>query len=741
MKKQSRFLRILLIFAICFISLNISDVSAESPNVMDELTPKSDLPETSAPIVKYNEYPIDHYELDVYIDKEKKEEGFLDKINIFKLDEKVYSNIQTMQYEILKGIWYAYLVTVNFGIYLMEQAFTFDLVGSTLEYVSVFISQIGGKSGVGQFLSFMLILTAGWLVYSFAKREIRNTFTSLIVAALLSAFFTVYVQNSDSVIRELNDTANTISNTILSSSTYSLDESAAKSERTPTNNEILRESQYKDAQSAKYGLSRIRNLMHDLLIVKPYLMLEFGTTNLAVIGGAKNKNEYNSQNIDAGKEKVKSLLKEKPNSNDRTDFVEKNVKDSLFSPENTSQRIVLAFLVWIPAIVILVMVGYLSVLTQIFGIAFLITAVMGVFILLLGIFPAWRGYVKQWGGKLLAFLSMRVVYTFLLILMFSFTNIAYKVAEGNFWSYGQTVIAILIIYATAFFLQKKLFGYKLYRKHKDQAKSFIRERVDEIRGKRRQEEQQHGYSPGTYSPAYANSTGGWNGAQSPRVANAHDQRRISRVQDLMQKQNQNSKVAPLKRNKNNTSTSNDQTSRNPLLLKNKKHEMSNTPIKKEEQREFSNNPQDTSNTDTNQIQKKQQRHLSQENAPLKKQPKPPGNYRQDENDSSSNQVANQLQKKQQGHLSQENAPLKKQPKPPGHYHQDENDSSSNQVTNQLQKKQSESRNEDEKRINRSNVIKLTQNQDTTLEDSKIDRSREIEKMRKQSNEDSKADDQ
>lgn len=731
MKKWFPFLfsGILIMFIICFMSFNIPSVSAEAPNVMDELTPKSNLPETSAPIVKYNEYPIDHYELDIYIETKKKEEGILDKINIFKLEEKAYNQIQTMQYELLNGIWYAYLVTVNFGIYLMEQAFTFDLVGATLEYVSAFISQIGGKSGVGQFLSFMLILTAGWLVYSFAKREIRNTFTSLIVAALLSAFFTVYVQNSDSVIRELNGTANTISNTILSSSTYSLDESKSNTERTPTDNEILRESQYKDAQSAKYGLSRIRNLMHDLLIVKPYLMLEFGTTNLAVIGGAKNKNEYNNQNIDAGKEKVKSLLKGKPNSKEREEFVEKNVKDSLFLPENTTQRIVLAFLVWIPAIVILAMVGYLSVLTQIFGIAFLITAILGVFILLLGIFPAWRSYVKQWGGKLLTFLAMRVVYTFLLILMFSFTNIAYKVAEGNFWSYGQTVIAILIIYATAFFFQKKLFGYTLYRKHKDQQKNVTQERVNEFRNKRRQEEQQRGYGTGGgYSPAYATSTGGSNGSQSPRATNAHDQRRVSRVQDLMQKQNQNSQVAPLKKNKNNTSPSSESASRKPVLMKNKQQEISNAPIKKEnkdgvnsapikkgKKQELNQNPQDISNTGANQLQKKQQsHHLSQENAPLKKQPKPPGYYRQDENDSSSNQITNQLQKKQQNHLSQENAPLKKQP---------------------------EIQNKEDQRINKSNVIKLTQNQDSTFEEPKIDRSREIEKMRRQSNEDSKADDQ
>ena len=62
---------------------------------------------------------------------------------------------------------------------------------------------------------------------------------------------------------------------------------------------------YKDTSSVRYGVSRIRNLMHDLLIVKPYLLLEFGTTNYGVIGGGKDDNASPEQ-ITKGKETVKS---------------------------------------------------------------------------------------------------------------------------------------------------------------------------------------------------------------------------------------------------------------------------------------------------------------------------------------------------------------------------------------------------------------------------------------------------
>ncbi|WP_339119791.1 hypothetical protein, partial [Priestia megaterium] len=69
----------------------------------------------------------------------------------------------------------------------------------------------------------------------------------------------------------------------------------------------------------------------------------------------------------------------------------------------------------------------------------------------------------------------------MLILLFSFVNISYKVASENNWAYAQTIIAVLIIVAAIFALQKQLFGYKLYDEKKQQIKQAWREKVDAIK--------------------------------------------------------------------------------------------------------------------------------------------------------------------------------------------------------------------------------------------------------------------
>ncbi|NGY93866.1 hypothetical protein F3K44_31370 [Bacillus megaterium] len=117
------------------------------------------------------------------------------------------------------------------------------------------------------------------------------------MAAILSAVFTVYVQNSDQLLGQLNNGRNALTSAVLGASTYSLgnDTSKEKSAEDQAN------TSYTNEDSVRYGLSQIRNLMHDLLIVKPYLLLEFGTTNYGVIGGGKAKNSTPAQ-INKGKE-------------------------------------------------------------------------------------------------------------------------------------------------------------------------------------------------------------------------------------------------------------------------------------------------------------------------------------------------------------------------------------------------------------------------------------------------------
>ncbi|MGG1910822.1 MFS transporter [Priestia megaterium] len=666
-----------LLFAVCLL-YPTPLVLAAAPNVMDELMPNSDLPQTNAPLLRYNEVPLENYDIDVYV-KDDDDKGWFDSINIFKVDEKVYNNIAAFQQQILSGIWYGYLVVVNFGIFLMEQAFTFDIIDSMLSYITGFISETGGTYGIGQFMGFMMIMVAGWLVYSFAQKKYRATVSGLFMAALLSAVFTVYVQNSDQLLGQLNQARNYISGAVLTSSTYSLgdgDEEAIKEEMIKDRQRDQATQSYKDTSSVRYGVSRIRNLMHDLLIVKPYLLLEFGTTNYGVIGGGKGDNA-SSEQIKKGKETVKELLSKKPGSSKRDTVVKENADHSLFAPEHTNKRIVLSLLIWVPALVILAMVGYLATFIQIYGVGFLLTAITGVFVLFLSIFPTFQRFAKQFAGKLVGFLAMCIGLTVLLILLFSFVNITYKVASENNWAYAQTIVAVLIVVAAIFALQKQLFGYKIYSEKKQQIQQAWRQKVDAIKFRDAQRQYAHVEPFYTGDNVHSHSRSGQRGTTNARAR--------EQMEKAMERQ---SNKPTLRRNKPIDSNGNvieDTSKRNVMPFKKRqdkeqKNNLSSekgvipNPHKKDQ---ASNHNQAMSN----QIDRQQKR---QEHAPLKAQPKGSQQEGTKENVPTSSKQNEQVVKKIR---QQENAPLKAQPQ------QTSSSSQSSKVVEQMRRQEVSSKNQ------------------------------------------------
>ncbi|MEK5364132.1 CD3337/EF1877 family mobilome membrane protein [Peribacillus castrilensis] len=704
-KKYGRLL--LLVFSLFL--LPMPTVSA-APNVMDEFTPESDLPETSAPVVRYNEFPIDHYQMDVYMKNKKKEEGFWSSMNPFQVDDKIMDSISTFQHQTLNGIWYGYIVLVNAGIYVMEQAFTFDLIGSMLGHVATFISEIGGPYGMGQFMSFILILTAGWLVYVFVKRQFRHAFGGLIIAAVLSGVFTLYIQNSETLLGWMNDTRNQLSNSVLNASTYNLDTSGE--EQIKTDNEKY-DGDITDDNTVRYGLSRIRNLMHDLLIVKPYLLLEFGSTNLAVIGGAQNQNDYTQANIQAGKDKVKILLKAKLGSAEREKFIKDNKANSMFAVDKMSQRIVLALLVFIPAIAILGMTGFMAVLVQVYGIAFLITASIGVFILMLSIFPALRSFAFQWVGRLLRFLLMSVAFTFGLVLMFSFVNIIYKVAEKNNWNYVQIIIAVLIVVATMVFLNKLLWGYKVMKQNMDRIKAHTQSQVDAITERRRirQEQEEFATSGGYRSPG-----------MQPVARRGYQDRATSRIMEAMQRQHAQSEHGPIKSNGKNT----DPAIARTIQQANAKKDDKGGVLKKQPQSEEKAENPNSNLAVMNQIQKQQ----GNEPERIKKQPGGEENTQNpavasDQGSGRSNQDEMKKIQKQQ---AQEFTRIKKQPQTPEQLKPEREPSTSKGQNHQeLQKlKRAEAKDKQEQgSLQSKNIITFPTRQDQVAQEQEVQRQQQF----------------
>jgi len=583
----------------------------------------------------------------------------------------------------------------------------------------------------------------------------------LIAAAVLSAVFTVYVQNSDQFLGQLNNGRNALASAVLGASNYSLGDDSSKERST----EDQTNTSYTNEDSVRYGLSQIRNLMHDLLIVKPYLLLEFGTTNYGIIGGGKAKSSTPEQ-IKVGKEKVKKLLSKKPGSNERTKLVQKSAKDSLFAPEHTNKRLVLSLLIWIPALVILAMVGYLATFIQIYGVGFLLTAITGVFVLFLSIFPTLRSFAKQFVLKLLGFLMMCVGLTVLLVLLFSFVNITYKVASEHNWTYAQITVAVLIIVAALFALQKQLFGYKIYNQYKQQVKQAWREKVDAItyRDQQRQYARVEPFYTGSnvHSASLASQPGTTDSQIRRRMQETMEKQsnkptlrrnqpieqastgtdntrpfRKSQTSDKQTLSNENGVIPnPHKNVKGNDESGNHNKAVSDQMVKQQRKNQNPAPLKAQpkspEQQASMNNNNSTSGVQNEQVMKKMRQQDNQEHAPIKQQPQ------QETSSNQSSKVIEQM-RKQEACTEQQKAPIQQPNRPLVPTNGEISTKQFNQEKAPLKAQPQSPQNQQfEKQIRRHQAqqeIQEGKEQVSTSNESNkryIDRSKELEQMRRQS---------
>lgn len=481
--------------------------------VMDEFAPTRDLPDTTAPIITYDGVNIGNYSMDIYMPPEEEEDdgnwftNTIDAVNpvsgLQDIDKKVMEQLYVVGHMILTGIWKFYVFLVNGSLSLVESAFTFDLISQLSGHVAAFIAEVGSSNGIGQFTTAAFFFVSIWLVYVALQKQFRAGFGGLLVAAVISGVFALYVTNSDTVINAFNGARADVTNAIFDSSTYALDEGqdaiteeAMMEAMTPTYGGLstTAEPDYADfveQDSSLYGLSRMRNLMHDLLIVKPWLLLQFGTTDLALIGGAENGgNEATDDEIQAGKDRVISFLETPPNSEERASMIEDMEQSNIgtFSPGYNVDRIVTAFVTFVPALLIVPFVAIIAVLTQVHSVLFLIQAALGVFILLLAIIPIFRMMAKEWVKKLVTPLAKSIGYIFMLIVLFSFVNMIYRVSADNAWSHFETMSAVIIVALTMVVMSASILNYDM-REARRNRKQTIADRIDRHRSEHLQERQ------------------------------------------------------------------------------------------------------------------------------------------------------------------------------------------------------------------------------------------------------------
>ncbi|MDK7754090.1 hypothetical protein QP586_12350 [Staphylococcus sp. UMB10092B] len=397
-----------------------------------------DLPEVKSNIVGYKDHDLDNYSMD-YVLEEKEDKPWYDVIG---LSEKAYNFTENSKFEILNGIWSTYKIFASVFIFLVSEAFEFTILGSIVTELADVISTLGGSSGLGKFITWSFIGVVVWLIFTIGKGELRKGATGVLLAVVFTALFSIYVSNAKPIIQGTSDLSQYVSNSILSTSTNVTGENQSNNSDADEN-----------GVSNKEGLANMKNTLHEILIVKPWLQLEFGTTNVNEIGGGK-AGETNK--VEDGKKLINKLLDNTAKSDDRNDLVKKNKKNMSVSNKYTTSRIVVSVFMYIPLFIIGISSIVFAVAKQFYELGFVVGAVILVGVLIVSIIPSFVGYLKGTAKRTGGHLLMSMVYVFLLVLMFTLINVTYQISEDKNWNYIVTAISLSLICLGMLFMQGKL---------------------------------------------------------------------------------------------------------------------------------------------------------------------------------------------------------------------------------------------------------------------------------------------
>ncbi|HFD7614328.1 hypothetical protein APV47_05855 [Staphylococcus aureus] len=468
------FLSVLMVLSVCLVGAN--EVFAKEKDPISGMFPSNqddDLPEVQSNIVGYKEHDLDNYAMD-YVLEEKKDKPWYDVIG---LSEKAYNFTENSKYEILNGIWSTYKIFASVFIFLVSEAFEFTILGSIVGELADVISAIGGSSGLGKFITWSFIGVVVWLIATISKGELRKGATGVLLAVVFTALFSIYVTNAKPIIQGTSDLSQYVSNTILNTSTSVTGE-----------NQSNQAEATEEDVSNKEGLATMKNTLHEILIVKPWLQLQFGTTNVNEIGGGKAGED---NKVEDGKKLINGILDHKPKSDKRNKIIKDNKKNMSVSNNYTTSRIVVATFVYLPSFIIGISAILFAVAKQFYELGFVIGAVIMVGVLIISIIPSFVGYLKGTAKRTGGHLLMSIVYVFLLVLMFTLINVTYQISEEKNWNYIVTAISLSLICLGMLFMQGKLIKndyQKVMSSIKQQNISEQRERARKKREANKQNE-------------------------------------------------------------------------------------------------------------------------------------------------------------------------------------------------------------------------------------------------------------
>jgi len=399
--------QILSAFLVCmlltglFLSAANMEVSAAS-GLVDETIDAGNL---------YSQYSWNNYQLDFYVDTS------WDWLPWNWLDG-MGNNLSYAFYGLSNAIWEISVLLSSGTGYIVQQTYALDFISDMADSIGKNIQVLAGMStGSKRFnadgfytwmLIFVVLIVGGYMGYvGLMKRETTKAVSAAVnmfVIFLLTAAFIAYAPQ---YIKNINDFSSDLSNGVLELGTKLV---------MPGNDEM-----------GKKATDKIRNNLFAVQVYKPWLLLQFGTTD---------ENAIESERIAAGIDgnRIRSVLSVSPLANfgeDRQAAVKTEIetyKNANMTVTNVASRfgivILIFFLNLIISIFVIIMCG-MVVFTQLMFIIFALYLPLN---FILSMLPTYNGLLKKAVLKLFNTILMRAGLTLLITIAFSLSAMIYSMS-------------------------------------------------------------------------------------------------------------------------------------------------------------------------------------------------------------------------------------------------------------------------------------------------------------------------
>jgi hypothetical protein len=421
MKKLMRFF--LLSVALLFVFQ--LPVSAES--LQDNLVPQDRESGSVGEVhLKYNEYPQHHYELDTYVDTSS---DWMPWNWADGAGKQIYIALM----EVVNAVWSLNVLLSNFTMKIVQEAFELDFVSGVVTEIGAAIQNIAGFGPSGfmgnglwpLLVTFIIAIVGAWATYvGMIKRESSRAWGGLISSLVIFVFSLGFFSNASTVLKGINDWSSDLQSDVLAVSASIVNPGVS--------------------YTKEEGIASIRNQMFDLMVKKPYMLMQYGTTE-----------------VDEGR--VNELLSIDPilKAEQRQEKAKQEIDDqdnTMMSIDGITQRAAFVPLLFIGNAIIGLFLLIVSGSIILYQMIFLALVLFAPVPLLMALVPRWKQTAFDWSMKVLHAQLMKIAIALLLTILFGISAILYRATESSDLGYLGMMILQIICFVGIWAKRKELFS-------------------------------------------------------------------------------------------------------------------------------------------------------------------------------------------------------------------------------------------------------------------------------------------